>query len=103
MTHFVKYLFGRPRRWRREMTQAERVQGACAAQNGFPLCQLHRINDGVNGDDDDDDGVRQAAKELEYDSLKPIQELTILFLEGFLPQKTSLALNKILCIVIGVV
>ena len=69
------------------MTQAERVQGACAAQNGFPLCQLHRINDGVNGDDDDDDGVRQAAKELEYDSLKPIQELTILFLEGFLPQK----------------
>ena len=56
MTHFVKYLFGRPRRWRREMTQAERVQGACAAQNGFPLCQLHRINDGVNGDDGDDDG-----------------------------------------------
>ena len=85
------------------MTQAERVQGACAAQNGFPLCQLHRINDGVNGDDEDDDGVRQAAKELEYDSLKPIQELTILFLEGFLPQKTSLALNKIFCIVIGVV
>ena len=41
------------------MTQAERVQGACAAQNGFPLCQLHRINDGVNGDDEDDDGVRQ--------------------------------------------
>ena len=63
MTHFVKYLFGRPRRWRREMTQAERVQGACAAQNGFPLCQLQRINDGVNGDDEDDDedddGVRQ--------------------------------------------